>query len=94
MLNTTTFSVAAASLDYWTNRLNRFAIPYKDPIERFDGETVFILKIPDGLGLELVFNDKDNRTGYSQGPIPAESAIKGFIMLRFGKKDMKELRGC
>jgi glyoxalase family protein len=39
---------------------------------------LFILKTPDGLGLEFVFNDKDNRAGFTRGPIPAENAIKGF----------------
>jgi glyoxalase family protein len=46
MLNTTTFSVAASSFDYWTNRLKRFSIAYKDPIERFEGETVIYFEDP------------------------------------------------
>jgi glyoxalase family protein len=42
---------------------------------------VFIyLEDYDGLGLELVFNTKDPRKGYSKGTIPVDYAIKEFIM--------------
>src|SRR3954462_7839173 len=40
MLNTTTFSVAADSVDFWMERLKKFNVPCKDPKERFEGETV------------------------------------------------------
>ena len=33
---------------------------------------------PDGLRLELVFNDKDTRPGYSNDHIPLEHTVKGF----------------
>src|SRR6478735_1869983 len=78
MLNTTTFSVPSASINYWLERLKRFGINYKEPQERFEGEVVVYFEDEDGLGLELVFNDKDSRTGYSPGNIPAAHAIKGF----------------
>ena len=78
MLNTTTFSVPSASLNYWLERLNRFDIAHKKPQERFAGETVVYFEDGDGLGLELVFTDQDTRTGYTKGPVPAEHAIKGF----------------
>src|ERR1700712_4551301 len=32
MLNTTAFSVPAGSLDFWTQRLQRFGISYKQPV--------------------------------------------------------------
>ena len=78
MLNTTTFSVASASLDYWLQRMKRFGINYKKPQERFEGEVVVYFEDEDGLGLELVFTDKDNRKGYANGIIPPEHAIKGL----------------
>src|SRR5215218_6566813 len=53
MLNTTTFSVAAGSLDYWLNRLKQFAIDFKAPVERFENELVVYFEDEDGLGLEL-----------------------------------------
>jgi glyoxalase family protein len=78
MLNTTSFSVPTASMDFWLQRLKRFNIDYKKPQERFEGEVVVYFEDEDGLGLELVFNNKDNRKGYTNGNIPSEYAIKGF----------------
>ena len=78
MLNTTTFSVPLTSLNFWLARLKRFGIAYKNPQERFDGEVAVYFEDTDGLGLELVFNDNDARSGYANGPVPAEHAIKGF----------------
>lgn len=78
MLNTTAFSVPLASMDYWLERLKRFYIPYKKPQERFGEEVAVYFEDRDGLGLELVFNDRDERKGYSNGIIPLEHSIKGF----------------
>lgn len=77
-VNTTTLAVPYASLDYWLNRLRRFQVLHKEPQERFQQEVVVYLEDPDGLGLELVFNDADNRPGFNYGPVPPEHAIKGF----------------
>lgn len=79
MLNTTTFSVPSGSLDFWTGRLKKFGVAYKEPHERFSNEAVIYFEDYDGLGLELVFNDADPRPGYTVGIIPAEHAIKGFF---------------
>ncbi|MEP7107349.1 MAG: VOC family protein [Ferruginibacter sp.] len=78
MLNTTAFSVPADSAGYWMDRLKRFGIAYKQPIERFIGEEVIYFEDSDGVGLELVFNDKDNRTGFSYDHVPRQHAIRGF----------------
>jgi len=78
MLNTTTFSVPSSSLNYWLERLKRFGIKNKPLQERFEGETVAYFEDEDGLGLELVFNDKDARKGFAGGPVPLEHSIKGF----------------
>lgn len=77
MLNTTSFSVPLSSLEYWENRFKKFNINYKQPQERFD-EVFIYFEDEDGLGLELVFNDKDKRKGFSYGNIPLENSIKGF----------------
>ena len=77
MLNTTSFSVATISLEYWMERLQKFDIAFKQPKERFEGETVIYFEDNDGLGLELVFNDNDHRTGFSHGHIPEAYSIKG-----------------
>jgi glyoxalase family protein len=78
MVNTSTFSVPVTSLDYWKQRLKKFKIDYKDPQERFSDEIVIYFEDPDGLGLELVFNDKDKRQTFTYGHIPIQYSIKGF----------------
>ena len=77
-LNTTTFSVPYDSIDYWTTRLKQFKIGFKEPQERFKNEVVVYFEDPDGLGLELVFNEGDQRQAFSYGQIPLQHAIKGF----------------
>lgn len=77
-LNTTTFSISYSSLDYWLDRLRKFRIHHKEPQERLQQEVVVYIEDPDGLGIELIFNDGDARPAYSNGVIPAEHAIKGF----------------
>ncbi|HUQ64573.1 MAG TPA: VOC family protein [Flavitalea sp.] len=77
MLNTTGFSLPSSSLSYWEERLKKYNISYKGPSERFE-ETFMYLEDHDGLGLELVFSDRDDRPGFTYGHIPAEHSIKGF----------------
>lgn len=93
MLNTTTFSVPLESLDYWLARLRKFGIAYKEPEERFSGEVVVYFEDADGLGLELVFNEKDKRPGYSNGIIPAEKAIKGFYNVEIWEEGYERTAG-
>ncbi len=78
MLNVTSFSVPISSLSYWLERLKKFNIAHEQPVERFGSETAISLSDPDGLGLELVFNNKDPRPGFTYGAIPAEHAVRGF----------------
>jgi glyoxalase family protein len=92
MLNTTTFSLPVVSLNYWIKRFAHFNINHKDPIERFD-EIVIYFEDPDGLGLELVFNDADTRTGYSKGPVPGEHAIRGFYNVEIWEEGYERTAG-
>lgn len=78
MLNTTTFSVGIDSLSFWEERLKRFNIAYKQPIERFRSEVVIYFEDGDGLGLELIFNDRDTRPGTANGNLPVEHSIRGL----------------
>ena len=78
MLNTTAFSVPMNSIGFWTERLKKFGVAYKEPQERFENEIVIYFEDQDGLGLELVFNDNDTRTGYYSGSINESNAIRGF----------------
>jgi len=78
MLNTTTFSISMTSLDYWLQRLKMFGINNKEPQERMPGEVSVYFEDHDGLGLELVANEKDERPGFTYGHIPIEHSIRGF----------------
>jgi glyoxalase family protein len=93
MLNTTTFSLPMASMDYWLERLKRFNITYKQPQERFEGEAVVYFEDADGLGLELVFNDKDTRSGFTYGHIPPEHAIRGFYNVEIWEEGYERTAG-
>ncbi|MBC8035372.1 MAG: VOC family protein [Chitinophagaceae bacterium] len=93
MLNTTSFSLAGTSIEYWLNRLKRFGIAHKHPEERFQNEVVVYLEDTDGLGLELVFNDTDTRSGYSGGPVAAEHAIKGFFSVEIWEEGYERTAG-
>lgn len=77
-LTVTSFSIPENSIDYWIARLEKFHIDYEPPKQRFD-ETFIYFEDNDGLGLELVANNKDDRVGFTYGNIPAEFAIKGFF---------------
>ncbi len=77
-MTVTSFSVPANSLDYWLVRLKKFGIKHTEPQQRFDKEVFIYFQDVHGLGLELVFNNNDNRPGFTYGQIPAEYAVKGF----------------
>jgi len=74
---TTTFSIPKSSVDYWIRRLDHFHIKHKEPQERFD-EVVIYFEDWDGLGLELIANDEDDRKAFTYGHIPLKHAIRGF----------------
>lgn len=77
-VTTTSFSIDANSVDFWVKRLLKFNIAFVEPQTRFDEELVITFEDSDGLGLELVASQKDERLGYTDGNIPQEHAIKGF----------------
>lgn len=76
-LTVTSFSIPEKGIDYWTKRLTKFQIPYRQPKSRFD-EVVLSFEDNDGLSLELVANNKDKRPGFTCGNVPTEFAIRGF----------------
>ena len=93
MLNTTTFSVPYSSMNYWLARFKRFDVMYKMAQERFAQESVVYFEDEDGLGLELVFNEKDRRPGYAGGPVPQEHAIKGFYSVEIWQEGYERTAG-
>ena len=92
MLNTTSFSVPFHSIGFWTERLKRFKIPFKDPEERFENEIVIYLEDMDCLGIELVFNDRDKRKGYT-GLLDEEQAIRGLYGVEIWEEGYERTAG-
>jgi glyoxalase family protein len=86
---TTSFSIAKDAIPFWEKRLNRFGVKYEKPAKRFDEEYIYF-EDHDGLGLELVANDKDMREGYSRGHIPTDVAIKGFYSITLSEECPKK----
>jgi len=69
-------SVPPQSLAFWRSRLNAHAVAFADGEPRF-GAAVLALEDPHGLPLELVESDiADPRTGWTEGAVPAEMAIR------------------
>lgn len=76
-LTYTAFSIPVGSLDFWIERLKKFRIPISTPLTRF-GEKLIRFEDHDGMGIELIANDKDSRKGWTYGNIPLEFSIRGF----------------
>ena len=93
MLNTTAFSLATSSMEYWMQRLTKYKISFKAPQQRFGNEVFIYFEDFDGLGLELVFTDRDQRAGYTRGHIPPQNAIKGFYNVEIGQEGYERTAG-
>ena len=75
----TAFSVPAASLGFWIDRLKARSITFAEPAQRFNME-VLAFYDPDGLLLELVAHDQpDSRSPWLGGGVPGEHDIRGFV---------------
>ncbi|MBN2732475.1 MAG: ring-cleaving dioxygenase [Balneolaceae bacterium] len=86
---TVAFSVPENSLQYWQQRLEKKNVQSSDPFTRF-GLTVLPFQDPDGLNLELVFEDiTDAPSTDREGVVPSQHAIRGFwgISLRLTEKE-------
>jgi glyoxalase family protein len=77
MVTTVAFAVPSHTLDDWAARLDAADVTTTRR-ERF-GEPVLQFEDPGGLSLELVATDRmDNAGAWSDGPVPADQAIRGF----------------
>lgn len=76
-VSSTAFAVPEGALGYWLARLREFAVDAAPPIERL-GEPVVTFVDPDGMALELVATGDLRGTPWTEGPVPAEFAIRGF----------------
>ncbi len=91
-LTATSFSIPEYSMNYWMKRLNKFHIHYEGPEERFN-ELMIYFEDHDGLGLELVANNRDERAGFTYGNIPQEHAIKGFYGMTLAEEGYEKTAG-
>ena len=91
-LTVTSFSIPKLAIDYWIRRLNKFHIVCEEPQERF-GDLVIYFEDHDGLALELVANDRDERAGFTYGNIPAQFAIKGFYGMTLSEECYEKTAG-
>ena len=74
----TGFSIPAASLTYWLERLSRFKVT-TEPVETRFGDQVLAFADPDGMRLELIATaEADNRAPASSADVPAGHGIRGF----------------
>lgn len=72
-------AVPSTAISYWLQRLLHHGVTYKGPGTRM-GNTVLEFTDPDGMNLELVGDASVNGIpGWSGGPVPAESAIRGLF---------------
>lgn len=91
-LTTTAFSIPSNSLGYWTERLKKFNIPFQQPQERMN-EGFIYLEDHDGLGIELIANDKDNRPGFTYGQVAEEHSIRGFHSVTLSEDGYEKTAG-
>jgi glyoxalase family protein len=92
-LTTTSFSAPARSLNYWIKRFAKFHIKHEPPQERFEDEVFIYFEDNDGLGLELVFNARDERPGFTYGNVPLEYALKGFYGMALSEEGYERTAG-
>jgi glyoxalase family protein len=73
------FSVPGNSIPYWVARLGEHGVRFEGPAKRF-GDEVISFSDPDGLDLELVGCDGDDRDGaWEGGPVPKEHGVRGLF---------------
>jgi glyoxalase family protein len=77
-VGTVSLAIPPGSLGFWIERLLASGVRYEGPLRRFD-EQILSFKDPDGLLLELVASPRiANAPGWTEGPVPAEHAIRGL----------------
>jgi glyoxalase family protein len=74
---TTSFSVPAASLDFWRERLKARGAEAREVVTRF-GDTAVATVDPSGLWFELIGTDQDPREPWTGNGVGADQAIRGL----------------
>ena len=76
-VSATSFAVPEDSLGYWVERLVEHGVRFEQLKKRFE-ETVLAFENPNGLAVELVARPGRDGGEASEGPVPAEHAIRGI----------------
>jgi glyoxalase family protein len=77
-LAATAFAIPEDAVGYWMERLSAHGVRFEGPLDRF-ADRVISFEDPDGLGLELMAHaGAEDLPYWEDGPVPAESAIRGF----------------
>jgi len=82
-----TLSAPATALDYWTERLARYEVTVERK-QRF-GEDVLAFSDPDGIPVEIVAVEADNRKGWTGAGVPSEHAIRGMHTAELTVRDVR-----
>jgi glyoxalase family protein len=78
-VNVILYSIGENSLAFWMERLKSYNVDFQGPFHRFDHSEEFIHFCDfDGMEIELVANNQDQRQGWQNETIPQQHAIKGF----------------
>lgn len=91
-LTTTSFSIPGNSLGYWTERLKKFNIAFREPQERFNEGSIY-LEDHDGLGIELIASDQDPRPGFSYGNVEEKHSVRGFHSVTLSEDGYEKTAG-
>ena len=81
--------VPAGSLEYWTGRLDRYAVPLQQVETRF-GDRALTLIDPHGLKLSLVEPARTparSFTPWDESPVPSERQVRGLYSARVWERD-------
>jgi len=85
MTSTTAFSIPGESMGWWHDRLRALGVDVDSPVMR-DTEEVLTLRDPDGMVVDLVAADGDQRSGWDGvADIPAENAVRGLHAVTFSE---------
>jgi glyoxalase family protein len=91
-LTTTAFSIPEGSLGYWMERLKKFNVAFQQPQERFS-EAFIYFEDQDGLGIELIENNKDTRPGFTYGNVEEKNSIRGFHSVTLSEDGYEKTAG-
>ncbi len=82
----TSFSVPAASLDTWKNRLRERGYSVADAPPRF-GEESIVVTDPSGLVVELIGTDRDVRAPWTASGVTSDAALRGLHSVTMTVRD-------